>query len=325
MAAVVRILDEARRRSDQMRRRLGEELRQARLQAGLSQAVVARAVGCSSSTISRIEHGLVRSVGIEILMRHAAAVGLVLRADMLPIGAPIRDVGQLKVVNRLEPHVRAPFRWVLELPVAPRDLRAFDAGALKPGCRIGFDVWSRVRDVQAQAREPAQATGRGHRPADPGFRRYVEQSPRGPRGRCRLGSCLSVEQPAGPGSLARWSRSGRQRTCVYLRRLNWRAPPASPAATFAWGARTGRDQSDSRAHNRPFGSIPVHRTHRLAPKGAFRLQFVHPTQDRWRGAPKTRGSPPVRAPRARPMDEREPPATQTGCGPTHPRVPWRAA
>jgi transcriptional regulator with XRE-family HTH domain len=152
MPAVVRILDEARRRSDQMRRRLGEELRQARLQAGPSQTTVARAVGCSGSTISRIEHGLVRSVGIELLMRHAAVVGLVLRADMLPIGAPIRDLGQLKVVNRLEQHVRAPFRWVLEMPVGPRDLRAFDAGALKPGCRIGFDVWSRVRDVQAQAR-----------------------------------------------------------------------------------------------------------------------------------------------------------------------------
>ncbi|MGH2384392.1 MAG: helix-turn-helix domain-containing protein [Candidatus Limnocylindria bacterium] len=152
MPAVIRMLDEARRRSDQLRRRLGDELRQARLQAGLSQAAVARALGCSASTISRIERGLVRTVAIEHLMRHAAVVGLVVRADMLPVGAPMRDAGQLRVVNRLEPHVRAPFKWILEMLVGPRDLRAFDAGAIQPGCRIGFDVWSRVRDVQAQAR-----------------------------------------------------------------------------------------------------------------------------------------------------------------------------
>lgn len=152
MPPAIRMLDEARRRSDHLRRKLGDELRQARLQAGLSQAPVARALGCSPSTISRIERGLVRSVAIEHLMRQAAVVGLVMRADVFPVGAPIRDAGQLKVVNRLEPHVRAPFRWVLEMLVGPRDLRAFDAGAIRPGCRIGFDVWSRVLDVQAQAR-----------------------------------------------------------------------------------------------------------------------------------------------------------------------------
>lgn len=38
------------------------------------------------------------------------------------------------------------------MPVGANDLRAFDAGAVMPGCRIGFEVWSRVRDVQAQVR-----------------------------------------------------------------------------------------------------------------------------------------------------------------------------
>ena len=113
---------------------------------------MAGTVGCSGSSVSRIEHGLTRSVGIGQLMRHAAVVGLVLRADLLPIGAPMRDAGQLKVLNRLEPNVGPPYRWVLEMLVGPHDLRAFDAGALQPGCRVGLDVWSRVRDVQAQAR-----------------------------------------------------------------------------------------------------------------------------------------------------------------------------
>lgn len=152
MPAVLRILDEAMRRSDQLQRRLGDELRQGRLAAGLSQAAVARALGCAASTISRVERGLVRGASVEQLMRHAAVVGLVLRADVLPIGVPIRDAGQLRVVNRLEPNVGSPFVWILEMLVGPHDLRAFDAGAIKPGCKIGFDVWSRVRDVQGQAR-----------------------------------------------------------------------------------------------------------------------------------------------------------------------------
>ncbi len=36
--------------------------------------------------------------------------------------------------------------------IGPNDLRAFDAGAVQPGCRVGFDAWSRIRDVQLQAR-----------------------------------------------------------------------------------------------------------------------------------------------------------------------------
>lgn len=152
MPATLRMIDEAIRRADAQRRKLGEELRDARLAAGLSQSAVARVLHCAASTVSRIERGRVRGVALESLMCHAATVGLVLRSDLLPLGAPLRDAGQLRVLNRLEPHVRAPFRWALELPVAPNDLRAFDAAALKPGCRIGLDVWSRVRDVQAQAR-----------------------------------------------------------------------------------------------------------------------------------------------------------------------------
>jgi len=148
----MRTLDEAMRRVARLRRQLGEELRQARFVAGLSQRDVAGALGCSAATISRVERGLVPAITIRHLMRHAAVIGLILRADVLPAGAPIRDAGQLRVINRLEAHVGAPFRWMLEMPVGSRDLRAFDAGALQPGCRLGFDVWSRVRDVQAQAR-----------------------------------------------------------------------------------------------------------------------------------------------------------------------------
>jgi transcriptional regulator with XRE-family HTH domain len=152
MAAVVRILDQAMRNSERARREAGNELHRARLAAGLSQRAVARAVHCSASTISRVERGLIRRISVEQLMRHGAVVGLVLRATFFPLGTPIRDAGQLKMLNRLQPHIGPPFKWVIELLVGPNDLRALDAGAIKPGCRIGFDVWSRVRDLQLQAR-----------------------------------------------------------------------------------------------------------------------------------------------------------------------------
>lgn len=152
MAAVTRILGEALRLGDRLRREFGEDLRRARINAGLSQAVVARALGVSAATVSRVERGLVRKLTVQHIARHAAVVGLVLRANLLPAGSPIRDAGQLRVLNRLERHVRPPWRWQLEMLVAPHDLRAFDAGAVQPNCRVGFDAWSRVRDVQSQAR-----------------------------------------------------------------------------------------------------------------------------------------------------------------------------
>lgn len=152
MPATLRRMDEANRRAARIRRDLVEELRRARVQCGVSQRAVAAQLGCDKATISRIERSLAQDVGIGHLVRHAAAVGLVLRTDLFPAGAPIRDAGQLKVLNRLQPHVRGPFAWLFEMPVGPNDLRAFDAAAVMPGCRIGFDVWSRVRDAQAQAR-----------------------------------------------------------------------------------------------------------------------------------------------------------------------------
>jgi transcriptional regulator with XRE-family HTH domain len=156
MPAIVRLLDEALRRAKQARIQIGDDLREARLRAGLSQAAVARAIGCSASTISRVERGLVPNVTIAFLTRHAATVGLLVRVGLFPVGSPVRDAGQLRVLNRLQAHIGPGWRWLVEMSVRADDLRAFDAGVIRPGCRVGFDVWARVRDVQAQARASSQ-------------------------------------------------------------------------------------------------------------------------------------------------------------------------
>lgn len=152
MPATVRALDRALHASIQLRLRIGQELRDARLGAGASQRQVAEALKCSGATVSRVERGLRRNLSVDFLTRHAAVLGLVARINLYPTGSAIRDAGQLRVLNRLEPHVGTPFRWVLEFAVRPDDLRAFDVALLAPHVRIGVDAWSRIRDVQASVR-----------------------------------------------------------------------------------------------------------------------------------------------------------------------------
>ncbi len=86
MPAVSRILDDAVRRELRLRLRIGDELRHARLAAGVSQRDVGAALGCSAATISRVERGLIRNVTLVHLTRHASMLGLALRADALPSG-----------------------------------------------------------------------------------------------------------------------------------------------------------------------------------------------------------------------------------------------
>lgn len=136
-----------------MRRQLGDELREARLSAGLSQAFVARRLGCAASSVSRVERGLWPGVSLEFAARLGAVLGRTVRTAVYPTGASLRDAGQLRLLNRLQSHVPSPpWRWTLEMAVAPGEMRAFDAGASGPAGRVAFDAWTRVRDVQAQAR-----------------------------------------------------------------------------------------------------------------------------------------------------------------------------
>src|SRR3954469_435803 len=79
---------------------VGDELRRARLYAGLSQASVAAALGCSGATVSRVEAGRLGPLTFERAMRHAAAAGLVAPVDMYPAGRAVRDERQLKLEAR---------------------------------------------------------------------------------------------------------------------------------------------------------------------------------------------------------------------------------
>ena len=69
MVATDRRIDRAVRESERTRRRVGAEIRQARLEHDLSQATAAGGAGLAPSSWSRLERGVARAVPLEDLFR----------------------------------------------------------------------------------------------------------------------------------------------------------------------------------------------------------------------------------------------------------------
>jgi transcriptional regulator with XRE-family HTH domain len=65
---------------------IGEQIRQARKGRKVSQAVLARTLGMSRTTIGQIENGTVREIGVRKLIRVLEFLGLELRVR--PAGRP---------------------------------------------------------------------------------------------------------------------------------------------------------------------------------------------------------------------------------------------
>jgi transcriptional regulator with XRE-family HTH domain len=132
---------------------IGDELRHARLNAGLSQSAVARGMDRSESTVSRIETGRTRELTVERLLEHAAVVGLVTRVSLYPAGRPVRDARQLRLEQRFRSVISASWTWLPEVPLPiPGDLRAVDVVIGRDRCRIAVEIITRLGDVQAQFR-----------------------------------------------------------------------------------------------------------------------------------------------------------------------------
>ena len=80
---------------------IGDELREARLAAGLSQRRVAELVGLSHSEISRVELAQSDRVPYETLAVIGAALGLDISIRAFPTGEPIRDAAQVGLLGPL--------------------------------------------------------------------------------------------------------------------------------------------------------------------------------------------------------------------------------
>ena len=156
MGSRERAIDVGAARSRETLARLTADARSARLAAGLGQDDVARALDISRSQYSRIERGLSPDLSIDTAVRLFAILGHELSVRTFPAGDPIRDVAHASLLERLHARCHRSFRWRTEVPLPiPGDLRAWDAMAVCPGCRIGVEAETRIRDVQALDRRLA--------------------------------------------------------------------------------------------------------------------------------------------------------------------------
>jgi transcriptional regulator with XRE-family HTH domain len=133
--------------------RAGRELRDARMNLGLSLADVGRSVRLSTSQVSRIERGLVARVSVEDLARLEAVVGLELSLKSYPGGRPIRDAAHVELLSEFRARLHRSLAWAVEVPLPdPGDRRGWDGFVRGPGFRYGIEAETAPRDAQALTR-----------------------------------------------------------------------------------------------------------------------------------------------------------------------------
>jgi transcriptional regulator with XRE-family HTH domain len=151
-----RRLDRGKRAAQRNLVRVGDDLREARLSAGLTQRQAGSAAGISSSELSRIELGIARRVPYETLAIIGSVLGLDVPLRTYPDGEPVRDAAQLALLARLRVLLPRSLTWRTEAPLdIPGDRRAWDAVIGGRGWRVPVDAESRLHDVQACSRKVA--------------------------------------------------------------------------------------------------------------------------------------------------------------------------
>lgn len=134
-------------------REIGRELRVARRSLGLSADAVGGAVGCSGTSITRIERALVSGVSVLLLARIGAVLGLDLSVRLFPGGEAMRDSSQLRLLGLFRAILHATLRWATEVPFPIKgDRRAWDAMVAGPTWRYGVEIESAPSDAQATTR-----------------------------------------------------------------------------------------------------------------------------------------------------------------------------
>lgn len=133
-------------------RTIGTEIRNLRRAAGLTQRALAGAAGISREHLCRIELGRVRRLDVQTICILFALLGQRASVKGFPVGEPLRDAGQLRLLERFERRVPATWRRRREAPMpTPGDLRAWDE-LLSGPVTIAVDAETAPRDLQATER-----------------------------------------------------------------------------------------------------------------------------------------------------------------------------
>lgn len=132
---------------------VGEDVRAARIGAGLSLRTVGRAVGLSYSQVGRIERARHPNVSVVQLARICGVVGLDLRVRTYVAGPPLRDIAQVALLERLRERIHPDLRLDLEVPLPLEgDPRAWDAVISGHGELTAVEAVTRLHDLQAVLR-----------------------------------------------------------------------------------------------------------------------------------------------------------------------------
>lgn len=129
-------------------RQFADELRNARLAAGVSQASVAAAAGVSQRTVSRYETGTGPHPDLVQAARVARVVGLDLRVQCFSAASRLRDTAHAALIGRFLGRVPRAVPRRLEAPVRPGDQRAWDVLLVVSGTLVGVIAETRIRDLQ---------------------------------------------------------------------------------------------------------------------------------------------------------------------------------
>jgi hypothetical protein len=144
--------DRARRRADKLLEQLVDEVHDARLTLGKSQAACATEAGIDRAEWTRIERGDRQRVPLGVASRMASAVGLDMVVNYYPADRVVRDIGQLRLLADIRAMLGPDWTWRFEVPVGvPPDRRAWDAVGTHrlTGLVIRVEAQTRLRDIQA--------------------------------------------------------------------------------------------------------------------------------------------------------------------------------
>ena len=134
-------------------RRLGEELHDARMVAGMSSRRAGELAGISHMQVIRIERGIAPHVDLEVLARLAAVLGHEVSLRIHPIRTAVRDAAHLALLARFAARLGRGITWRTEVPIPlPGDARSADGVAAGGGFDAVVEAETRLHDVQATLR-----------------------------------------------------------------------------------------------------------------------------------------------------------------------------
>lgn len=187
--------------------RLADELRQARLGAGLSLRVVAAASGVSHTYLWQLERARAPRVPLRTLSVVFAVLGMHLSVRPYPEGPLLRDAAHARLLARFRGELPSALRFRTEVPLRTSgDLRAWDAEVQAVGETCKLEAETVLHDLQATERRVALKM------ADDGVERVillVADTRRNRRVLREFSTLVSERFPLGTRAVMRELRAGR--------------------------------------------------------------------------------------------------------------------